>query len=91
MWAILVQIGISLLYIAIDIWAKWKYASETEVNDYLSRAIPHYSSWLLLIVSVGLLIMYEEIEKTQIREQFDIDGRMMSIFFTTRLGMWSPR
>jgi hypothetical protein len=40
---------------------------------------------------MSLVLIYEEKKKFDVREQYDTDGKMMSIFFTTRLGMWSPR
>lgn len=53
--------------------------------------LPHYASWALLVVFSLALIAYEEAEKKKIRHRYTIDGRFMKIFFTTRLGMWSPR
>ena len=49
------------------------------------------ASWGIVALSIIILLVYEEKQKQNIRDQYDIDGKMMEIFFTTRLGMWSPR
>jgi uncharacterized protein (DUF39 family) len=63
----------------------------TDFKKFISYFIPHYGAFIGVFVGIVIVIVYEEIQKSSIREQFDIDGKMMNIFFTTRLGMWSPR
>lgn len=60
-------------------------------SEELSAVFPHYLSLLSLAATVLILLVFEERHKVKIREQFSYDGKMMQIFFSTKLGMWSPR
>ena len=77
MIAIMTQVLVSIVYLA--------YLIIFSVEQL------HWVCYLILVLTILALLGYEENEKNSIREQYGIDGRMMSIFFTTRLGMWSPR
>jgi len=39
--------------------------------------VPHYGTWIAMLLSIGILLSFEEGEKRQIREQHEIDGKMM--------------
>jgi len=38
-----------------------------------------------------LLVLFEELTKKKVRRLFTKDHQMLVIFFSTKLGMWSPR
>ena len=82
---------VSLLYMAGCIVNGYRHSDAAALGDFLGESVAHYGSWLSLIIGMSLVLIYEEKKKFDVREQYDTDGKMMSIFFTTRLGMWSPR
>lgn len=58
--------------------------------------LPDYSalnwvSWLAFALLVSCLLAYEQKQKREIKDKFITDGKLMHIFYNTRLGMWSPR
>lgn len=93
MRAILSQILLAIVYMVVVPLVKFGSVQDAEVgySEYLSSNLPHYSSWIATAVLILLLLLYEENQKIKIKEQYEIDGKMLNIFFTTRLGMWSPR
>ena len=89
--AIITQLFLSLTYMAACIAISFHFSTATSFHLFFASSIAHYGSWVALLVGMILLLVYEEKKKNDLREQYDTDGKMMSIFFTTRLGMWSPR
>lgn len=86
-YAILLQLLISVAYLAIFI--VFAVLNIEGKNSYLK--VPHYGVWIAMVIAIMILLRYEEKEKSLIRKQFIKDGRMMSIFFKTKLGLHSPR
>jgi uncharacterized membrane protein YbhN (UPF0104 family) len=52
---------------------------------------PSYRVWLCALAALIILVIYEELTKKHVRHLFERDHNRLSIFFSTRLGMWSPR
>ena len=52
---------------------------------------PRYDVWLLAVAGLVLIAIFEEMTKRIIRRLFDRDHSRLRIFFSTKLGMWSPR
>lgn len=67
------------------------YALSTTVFQSGAPYYPSWRVWLLAIGSLVVLAVYEEVTKMHIRKLFERDHNRLSIFFSTKLGMWSPR
>jgi hypothetical protein len=52
---------------------------------------PSYKVWLSAIGALALITLVEELIKKHVRRLFERDHNRLSIFFSTKLGMWSPR
>jgi hypothetical protein len=52
---------------------------------------PSYKIWLCALASIVIMALIEELTKTKVRELYDRDHNRLKIFFSTKLGMWSPR
>jgi bacteriorhodopsin len=52
---------------------------------------PRYDVWLLALAGLVVIALFEELTKMTIRKLFDRDHSRLRIFFSTKLGMWSPR
>ena len=61
---------------------------EVDASQYY---YPEYGIWLCVIGSLLILGLFEELTKTKVRTLFERDHSRLKIFFSTKLGMWSPR
>ena len=52
---------------------------------------PSYYIWLLALASIVVIAVIEELTKRRVRELYERDHNRLKIFFSTKLGMWSPR
>jgi hypothetical protein len=52
---------------------------------------PSYRVWLCAVAALLVLAVAEEMSKKHVRKLFERDHNRLSIFFSTKLGMWSPR
>ena len=52
---------------------------------------PTYKIWLSALAVLVIVAIIEELIKIHIRTLFERDHNRLSIFFSTKLGMWSPR
>ena len=62
-----------------------------EIRERSKFFYPSYQVWLVSLGFLAVLILYEELTKKTIRKLFDRDHSRLMIFFSTKLGMWSPR
>ncbi|CDW88835.1 transmembrane protein [Stylonychia lemnae] len=60
----------------------------TDLGNYY---YPQYDVWLCAIASLLIIALIEELTKKKVRKLFDRDHNRLMIFFSTKLGMWSPR
>lgn len=63
------------------------FQTDTSIGLYY----PSYRVWLCALAALVILVIYEELTKKHVRHLFERDHNRLSIFFSTRLGMWSPR
>jgi hypothetical protein len=52
---------------------------------------PSYRVWLSGLAALIILAIIEEVTKKKVRALYDRDHNRLSIFYSTKLGMWSPR
>lgn len=52
---------------------------------------PSYRVWLCAAGGLVAIATVEELTKKRIRKLYERDHNRLSIFFSTKLGMWSPR
>ena len=52
---------------------------------------PRYEIWLCALGSILIIALIEELTKRKVRRLFERDHNRLAIFFSTKLGMWSPK
>lgn len=65
--------------------------SVKSVKDSWDYYYPTYQVWLCALGVLVLLSVIEETTKSKVRHLYERDHNRLTIFFNTKLGMWSPR
>ena len=52
---------------------------------------PSYRVWLAALAALAMLAVVEELTKKHVRRLYERDHNRLSLFFSTKLGMWSPK
>jgi len=69
-------------------WACLAYPSEDPIDEVY---LHNHLVWTFLIAGLIVAALMEEFSKRRIQKLFDRDHLRLNIFFSTKLGMWSPK